>query len=259
MVIKGFTVVPVMFDKTKSGVHYMYLKQHEVRQNDETKPKGRTVFVGNLPPWVTEMSLQNAFCCCGVVEKVILQRKPGHDDKAAEDFRPGRHMLPKMNHRVAYIVFAKNESVDKALHLAYSTPLILSTKKQPIIHGLAEYKNLYLKSRTKQVDKDKLIEAIKEYDKKEQEKEEALKNSGPDEEGWVTVTRVGKNKGAPRTQNEQERVLARRRKKKLELTNFYAFQIREEKKQKIEELKAQFAKDRSKVEQMRAQRKFKPY
>lgn len=258
MVIKGLTVVPVRFDDTKPAVHYMYLKQHEVRRSDEEKPKERTVFIGNIPVWATEESLKQVFQCCGRVEKVFFQRRasPGleTDNNEIQGF-----MIPKMNHQVAYVVFTKKESVEKALHLPYSSPLVLSTKQVPITHGLAEYKAFYLESRTKKISKDKIIVAIREYDRKEKEKEEALKNSGPDEEGWVTVTRVGKNKGAPRTQQEQERVLTRKRKKKQELSNFYAFQIRDEKKQKIDDLKAQFDKDKSKVEQMRAQRKFKPY
>lgn len=50
------------------------------------------------------------------------------------------------------------------------------------------------------------------------QKEEALKDAEPDEEGWVVVTRVGKNKGAPRTEAEDRRVKqkeGRKRKRKV--------------------------------------------
>lgn len=38
----------------------------------------------------------------------------------------------------------------------------------------------------------------------------------PDDEGWITVTRVGKNKGAPRTEAEENRVTIKDRKKRKE-------------------------------------------
>lgn len=47
-----------------------------------------------------------------------------------------------------------------------------------------------------------------------QEIEEAKANEGvPDEEGWVTVTKYGKNKGAPRTE-AHEKALNRKEKKR---------------------------------------------
>ena len=52
------------------------------------------------------------------------------------------------------------------------------------------------------------------------QKEEAQKEAEPDEEGWVVVTRVGKNKGAPRTEAEDRRVKqkeGRKRKRKVNI------------------------------------------
>ena len=41
----------------------------------------------------------------------------------------------------------------------------------------------------------------------------------PDEDGWVTVTRVGKNKGAPRTEAQANRVTKRERKRRKDKVN----------------------------------------
>lgn len=37
-----------------------------------------------------------------------------------------------------------------------------------------------------------------------------------DDEGWITVTRVGKNKGAPRTEAEAKRVTSKDKKRRKE-------------------------------------------
>ncbi|KAK7113559.1 ribosomal RNA-processing protein 7 homolog A-like [Littorina saxatilis] len=264
MVIKGLTVVPVKFDEARTTVHYVYLKQHDVRQKggDDVKPKDRTVFVGNVPPWATEESFKHAFGCCGRVENVYFHAKPCKG-KPAEDNSKRRELFPKMDHRVAYLVFKNQQSVNKALHLSYTKSLTLSTKKSPIVHGCARYKQMYLESRQTDVAelKKQVTERIMEHDLKEQEIEEVLKNAEPDDEGWTVVTRVGKNKGAPRTEAEDRRVKQKegRKRKRKEMTNFYTFQTREQKKQKIEELREKFEMDRSKVEIMKAQRKFKPF
>ena len=45
--------------------------------------------------------------------------------------------------------------------------------------------------------------------------EEALaKESVPDEEGWTTVSKYGKNKGAPRTEAQENKTRARNRNSK---------------------------------------------
>jgi Ribosomal RNA-processing protein 7 (RRP7) C-terminal domain len=56
--------------------------------------------------------------------------------------------------------------------------------------------------------------------------------------------------GAPR-----ERV----KKNEKELSNFYKFQIREEKQKKLFDLRRRFDEDKEKVAQMKAGRKFKPF
>lgn len=57
-----------------------------------------------------------------------------------------------------------------------------------------------------------------QYDEEqEREKRLALEQEGvPDEDGWVTVTRHGKNKGAPRTETMEKKVTSKNRKKQAE-------------------------------------------
>lgn len=50
-----------------------------------------------------------------------------------------------------------------------------------------------------------------------QEKRREKEQEGvPDDEGWVTVTRHGKNKGAPRTEAQEQRVTEKEKKKRKE-------------------------------------------
>lgn len=49
------------------------------------------------------------------------------------------------------------------------------------------------------------------------------------------------------------------KKDEKELTNFYKFQIREQKQKKLFDLRKKFEEDREKVAIMKASRKFKPF
>jgi ribosomal RNA-processing protein 7 len=63
-------------------------------------------------------------------------------------------------------------------------------------------------------------------------------------------TEEKRGSGAPRKRAE---------KTEKELTNFYRFQIREEKQKKLFDLRKKFDEDREKVAVMKAGRKFKPF
>lgn len=101
------------------------------------------------------------------------------------------------------------------------------------------------------------------FSQREREAAEIAKRlrSQPDEDGFVTVTRGGRN--APASKNEAEeakrKMLERESKKKEELANFYRFQLREKKKAEQGELLKRFDEDRKKLEAMRVKRgKFVP-
>jgi len=83
----------------------------------------------------------------------------------------------------------------------------------------------------------------------------------PDEDGFIKVTRHGKNKGLKRTEETEKRghEHIRSRKKKNELKDFYTFQYREEKRKNIADLQAKFEEDKKKVKEMKIARKFRPY
>ncbi|TPX13252.1 uncharacterized protein E0L32_006225 [Thyridium curvatum] len=101
------------------------------------------------------------------------------------------------------------------------------------------------------------------FNRREKEAAEMAKRlrNEPDEDGFVTVTRGGRNGPAGKAEAEEARqkMVAKQDKKKSELTNFYRFQLRERKKAEQAELLKKFDEDRKKVAAMREKRgKFRP-
>ncbi|ROT71846.1 putative ribosomal RNA-processing protein 7-like A [Penaeus vannamei] len=52
--VKGFRVVELGFSKESKAKHQLLWKQHVVKTYDLDKPAERTLFVVNVPPYVTE-------------------------------------------------------------------------------------------------------------------------------------------------------------------------------------------------------------
>lgn len=101
------------------------------------------------------------------------------------------------------------------------------------------------------------------YDKeKKKEEEEAKEKEGvADEDGWITVTKKTKKKVVQRTEQKQEWLKAKEAKKakQREHVNFYAFQMKQSKRDYIADLRRKFEEDKQKIAAMKAARRFKPY
>lgn len=78
----GFNILPLHCPTTSLpagyALHYLYLKQHEARHEDRRTPKGRTLFVANLPVDTTEEHLRVLFRPYGRVESVVFHRWGGN-------------------------------------------------------------------------------------------------------------------------------------------------------------------------------------
>ncbi|CAH1795248.1 unnamed protein product [Owenia fusiformis] len=264
--VHGFTVLPVKFDEKSDGFHQLFLKEHSVRETHKSKPTKRTLFVLNVPPYCNEECLKRLFTVedCGKVEDVILQKKPSSTAKPKEEstfFRTGELIK---GFKVAYVVFRKENAVQKAIKLPYGKPRILSTPDAPILTGMKKWCQEY-KDRTMDIPglQKEIDLYMEEFDRKQKEEEERLQSQEgvPDEDGWVTVTKFGKNKGIPRTEVQEKRITDKERKKRKdkELLNFYSFQMRESKREHLATLRQKFEEDKQRIAMMKASRKFKPY
>lgn len=98
----------------------MFFKEHSVRNQDPECPKGKTLFVLNVPPYVNLNLLKSVFHQnCGPV-------------KFAK-FQSGR---PKGGFKIAFIVFMRESSLEKALTLKKDVTFVLNTEENPCILGI---------------------------------------------------------------------------------------------------------------------------
>ncbi|XP_038065255.1 ribosomal RNA-processing protein 7 homolog A-like [Patiria miniata] len=264
--VAGFTVLPIRFSSKSKAGHFLYYREHRVRDEDATKPASRTLFVVNVPPYCNQECLERLFGHCGKIESVFLQEKPtssNPSDKHSKYFTSTEHT---QGFQFAFVVFQKSSSIPKAKQLPskFAEPFVLSTVDKPIPTGYKKWCSQYSTARPDVGDLQKEIdEFMQEHDTSVQEEEEKAKEQEgvPDEEGWITVTRKSAKPAVARTEKNQRRLRAKERKKreKTELLNFYTFQMRESKREHIAELRKKFEEDKQKIAQMKAARKFKPF
>lgn len=174
----------------------------------------------------------------------------------------------------AVVFFADEKSVDQVLKAIAKAN---KTKKYPVwgrgdgqvADKVPPLGSAWLKAhnRLSYPDKNQLQAAVDTFSelfaKREKEAAEIAKRlrNEPDEDGFVTVTRGGRN--APASRNEAEeakrKMMEKQEKKKEEMTNFYRFQLRERKKEEQAELLKRFEEDKKKISAMREKRgKFVP-
>ncbi|XP_021379438.1 ribosomal RNA-processing protein 7 homolog A-like isoform X2 [Mizuhopecten yessoensis] len=264
--VQGFTVVQVKYCEKSKATHCIYLKEHSVREGDKCKPKETTLFLLNIPPYCKEEHLRRMFCTFGKVLRVFLHDKPscGPPHKDASKHFPTVKL--QEGFKVAYIVFKRPDSIGKAKSIPYSKPLVISLDNphKCTNTGMGKWCKNYEKERINEEDLQQEIDTyMAKYDARvEEEKQKAKDMEGvPDDEGWVTVTRHGKNKGVPWKESQEKKVTAREKKKRKdkELLNFYSFQIRETKREQIAELRQKFEEDKQRIALMKASRRFRPY
>ena len=80
----------------------------------------------------------------------------------------------------------------------------------------------------------------------------ARQRQEPDEDGFVTVTKGGRN--APVRQEEAQEKAEKQREKRKGLEDFYRFQTREKRKERAGELMKKFEEDKEKVRRMKERR-----
>ncbi|KAJ1910273.1 hypothetical protein H4219_006246 [Mycoemilia scoparia] len=107
----------------------------------------------------------------------------------------------------------------------------------------------------------------------ERERQMAATRNVPDEDGFITVTSRRSRRGAAASgapdsdgfitvgvaRKEEAEAIAARQKKKKELTNFYRWQQREQKRDRLVELRKKFEEDKQKIAQLKSTRRFRPY
>jgi ribosomal RNA-processing protein 7 len=75
----------------------------------------------------------------------------------------------------------------------------------------------------------------------------------------VTVTYGKRKRQGESAQGEGSRRHPKKKKRTYELKNFYAHQMREEKREQLARLRKKFEEDKARIERMKSARKFKPF
>ncbi|ODQ52179.1 hypothetical protein SAICODRAFT_138040 [Saitoella complicata NRRL Y-17804] len=178
-----------------------------------------------------------------------------------------RKILPAAS--TAHITFLEASGLQKVLSALVSEKLHQSpplwgknvNPGQPPL-GLARYQahhTLSYPSRALlQATADKAIEL---FESRENMRAVALKRmrSEPDEDGFVTVTRGSRSAPGRAADEDELKEKTEEKKKKGELQDFYRFQLREKKREKMMELRRKFEEDKVRVREMREKRRFRPY
>ncbi|KAK2583385.1 hypothetical protein KPH14_009374 [Odynerus spinipes] len=244
-ILKGFKSLWIHFNDENSDRHQLFFKKHWIKKQESDYPRGKTLFVLNIPPYATSDSLKSAFTkLCGEVKSVVFTTSVGF--------------------KTAYIVFENDSSLEKALRLSSDYAICLSTKEETYLTGLAKWCKEYNNSIRSENDiKKEIEEYMSMYDKQIEDriaKEKAAKDM---EDGWVTVTsRKKRGQFAPSRKESTINKIRNKEEQKVhkkQLLNFYTFQIRESKKQNLAELRKKFELDKKRLQELKMKRTFKPF
>lgn len=259
--IQGYTVVQVKPTVRSTTSHFIYIREHKSAVTRAEWPQGRTLLVHNIPPYCNEDNVRHLFKDCGFIVRVYLQSK-----LSSKPIIPSKFISAPshVGAQIAYVVFRKPGGVKNACNLRYDTEKFLSDAETPINAGLRAYIKQYEESVIDPAVLEKNAEEFmaEYYKTKDEERANDKAMEGkPDEDGFIKVTRHGKNKGLRRTEETEKKghEHIRQRKKNNELKDFYVFQHRETKRKHIADLQAKFEEDKQKVKEMKMARKFRPY
>ncbi len=255
--------------KVSSGsTHYLFLRQHQAKPGSAL-PEDRTLFLANIPVDSTERLLGRFFAAhgCGLIETVGFSSKvcaevEGEEvkiDRTTEDgSEPSLHTsipvtpLPLQipawpnSGSVAHVVFLDPSSIDKALSLSKSNKQLKwpPDNATPELTGMAryvaQYHALHPSLEVARRHADSFMEHFEVEQAKKKRKSKYKKGEAVvDEDGFTLVTRGGAygkslGGGVGVAKSTFSRTIAsgklEKRNKQKEKSDFYRFQIREQKR-----------------------------
>ncbi|KAL8941185.1 MAG: hypothetical protein Q9211_001924 [Gyalolechia sp. 1 TL-2023] len=285
--ICGYRILPISLPPLPSyqvsTTHYLYLRPHEPKLPTQTA--ARSLFLVNVPIDSTEIHIKSLFSIQlglpqGRIEEVEFagcKRKLEREEDAATKPSKGRKgnkrkrgpeagdieelegtALPAIWDRelrkdglTAVVVFVDRPSMNAAYK---AVRRIQKTGEAPIWGEGLQGKIPALGS----THKDLLLQSVNKYmsgfaaREAAQARLQARQRQIPDEEGFVTVTKGGRN--GPVRQDVAQEVALKQKEKQRGLEDFYRFQHREKKKAKAAELMRKFEDDKEKVKRMKERR-----
>ncbi|XP_070503657.1 ribosomal RNA-processing protein 7 homolog A isoform X2 [Chironomus tepperi] len=231
--ISEFKVLKLRFSENdEKDAHQIFMKKYRSDKKSSNKPAGKTLLVLNIPPYVTKESLMDVFNVIEDVDTITLI-----DDYSNEH---------------------KTNSLDTILTLSDLPPM--NETPAGIEKWTVEHNKKIININDMQSEID---EYMKHFDKIVDNNQD---NTEADEDGWIQVGKKGHYAGFKQSETVvhrlEEKLQYQRKKAKKNLqqiSGIYAFEARENKKQELIELRKKFEEDKSKLQAMKQNRKFKPY
>ncbi|KAK6198113.1 ribosomal RNA processing protein 7 [Scheffersomyces amazonensis] len=279
--IKGFYVLPLEFPESKT-FHYIYFKKHETKSSESTNSNQNTsLFVYNLPINTSITSLKKFFQDVSIgatissfipskltdyPEDVWLDLTSLTSDLELNNSNSEESESQKLPKNCGIIKFIDKSS----FQLAFNSLKKLSAQSKPTkwafetidsTYYLKKYQNQILNSEEIST---QVSQALIDFDKAEQDSINQIHSNLVDEDGFTMV--VGSHRktkagilGKQRLAATVELNKAQGKLKKKEREDFYRFQLRERKKEEMNQLLLKFKEDQEKVRLMREKKRFRPY
>ncbi|KAG0223677.1 ribosomal RNA-processing protein 7-domain-containing protein [Mortierella sp. GBAus27b] len=167
----------------------------------------------------------------------------------------------------AYVVFLEAQELTKALGMKRKHRSWIKTGNDATSSlGIPKWVNDYHRVRPKHSDLQlKVDDYMEKFERSEYEAQQAAlaRLNVMDDDGFTLVTSAG-NKGyntdgVIKVQAIKAEDAKKIKPKKKELQDFYRFQMREAKRDKLVELRRKFEEDKARIESLKVNRRFKPY
>lgn len=279
--IKGYKVLSIRLPTSKEA-HHLFFKKHEMKgQGDEGD---RSIFFSNLPINTNTQTIKKLFqevAIGATVEKFIPSYLTDTVEdtfldltKLTSDLEIDSHIdeiSSKLPRNCGVVMF-----IDKAAFQLAMTSLKQLSSKSTIVDwplNKSEYGSSYFlnKYKSQMLDIDLIAnevnQALMDFDKAEQQSIDDFKQQSElvDEDGFTLVvgpqrkTKAGIMGQQQLATNKAVSEQAQAKMKKKEKQDFYRFQLRERKKEEMNELLRKFKSDQEKVKTMRDKKRFRPY
>ena len=245
------------------SVRCLFCQLYSPGELNPDKPEERTLLIRNVPPLVEEAGLREMFRKFGSLSNVIIQHK--QSDRTIE--YPALFSRRKMDieeYRVAYVVFEKEEDLKKLLsNPPKNATKLRVAKKQGVKLWCKEYNDSFLDAKVLIPQINAELEA---FDRAEKEKKaSSATTEEQDDDGWTVVTKAN-SKRVIVDANQADKKLLRKNKKKDDkrqrlienVGDLYSIK-KVEKSNRLDELKQKFENDKKRVNELKKNRKFKPY
>ena len=263
--VPNYTILKIKLPGTKF-VRYLYVRKHRGTAGKDGDDS--TLFVANLPagctPEVIYIHMNNI---SGEPLTISFARQVLRDtfEKFGEivDVELGGLTTAGAKH-VAHVVFRDTDSVKKVERIGSRATLdLVTTQATGLDKWLEDYheennmdpKQLLASADSNMTQHDAAMQALEDA--------RLMAAQEVDEDGFTTVVSTKKKKAGKVDVAEldpKHRGKGRTKKKKKDLVkDFYSFQSRETKRDRLMKLREQFEGDKLRIEKMKNDRKFKPY